>query len=211
MAFEFFRLNVPNVRHALTDISLTSSVPALITSAVHGSTYHSDIPTYYYFTSCASTLAALLYLPTLHVQTTKSFKDLASDLFHIPGLPPIKGSDFPDPVLDRDDRGYYEFLNFGASLPKSKGIIANTFGAVEPRAIRAIIDGYCTPNCVFPPGYCIGPITAKAGDRVGISASERLADCLAWPDAQPTKSVVFLCFGSRGTFAAAELREIAIG
>uniref|UniRef100_A0A0E0A1V2 Glycosyltransferase n=1 Tax=Oryza glumipatula TaxID=40148 RepID=A0A0E0A1V2_9ORYZ len=35
--------------------------------------------------------------------------------------------------------------------------------------------------------------------------------CLAWLDAQPRRSVVFLCFGSQGAFPAAQLKEIARG
>ncbi|VAH21488.1 unnamed protein product [Triticum turgidum subsp. durum] len=35
--------------------------------------------------------------------------------------------------------------------------------------------------------------------------------CLSWLDAQPERSVVFLCFGSMGAVSAAELKEIAHG
>ncbi|KAJ1416988.1 UDP-glucuronosyl/UDP-glucosyltransferase [Sesbania bispinosa] len=34
-------------------------------------------------------------------------------------------------------------------------------------------------------------------------------DCLSWLDKQPARSVVFLCFGSRGTFTVLQLKEIA--
>lgn len=36
-------------------------------------------------------------------------------------------------------------------------------------------------------------------------------ECLKWLDNQPRKSVVFLCFGSRGTFSAAQIEQIAVG
>lgn len=96
--FEYMRLNAQNVVDALETISLTSTVLAFITSVAHD-TYHSHIPTYYYFTSCASTLAFFLHLPTIHNHTSGSFKDLSNTLFLFPGLPPIKASDVPDPIL----------------------------------------------------------------------------------------------------------------
>nr|XP_011459422.1 PREDICTED: isoflavone 7-O-glucosyltransferase 1-like [Fragaria vesca subsp. vesca] len=80
--------SVPNVLQALNTISLTSKVLAFITSAVHHP-YHPDIPTYYYFTSCASVLALFLYLPTIHDQTVESFKDLNDTVVDFPGLPAL--------------------------------------------------------------------------------------------------------------------------
>lgn len=35
--------------------------------------------------------------------------------------------------------------------------------------------------------------------------------CLSWLDQQPRRSVVFLCFGTRGAFSEPQLREIATG
>ncbi|VAH21493.1 unnamed protein product [Triticum turgidum subsp. durum] len=43
------------------------------------------------------------------------------------------------------------------------------------------------------------------------AGGEKRHECLAWLDAQPEKSVVFLCFGSKGAFSAAQLKEIARG
>lgn len=36
-------------------------------------------------------------------------------------------------------------------------------------------------------------------------------ECLSWLDLHPSRSVVFLCFGSRGAFASAQVKEIALG
>lgn len=69
-AIDFIRHNVPIVVAALHTISLTSSIPAFITFTAHTS-YDPNIPTYFYYTSCASSLAAILYLPTIYSQTAK--------------------------------------------------------------------------------------------------------------------------------------------
>ncbi|KAL6619800.1 hypothetical protein ACP70R_034939 [Stipagrostis hirtigluma subsp. patula] len=71
-------------------------------------------------------------------------------------------------------------------------------------ALRALADGACVPGRPTPPVYCIGPLVddgKKGGQH----------ECLAWLDAQPERSVVFLCFGSKGAFSAAQLQEIARG
>ncbi|XP_059432020.1 UDP-glycosyltransferase 88B1-like [Corylus avellana] len=212
-ASKLILLTAPHVVDSLRTISLSSSVLALITSVVHP--YSDDtlnIPTYYYCTSCASTLALFLYLPTLHGQTTKSFKDLGSTLLHIPGLPPIKASDMPQPLLQRDDPTYHFFLNNASSLPKSKGFIVNTFDSLEPLAIKAIADGACVPNGLIPPVYPIGPLITDAKDRASASSSsDASSECLDWLDTQPSRSVVFLCFGRKGTFSEEQHEKIAIG
>ncbi|KAF8376956.1 hypothetical protein HHK36_030327 [Tetracentron sinense] len=217
IAFEFTRLNDPNVRHALQAISETSTIRALVidffcTSALHVASDF-NIPTYYFFTSGAAVLAAFLYFPTIHNQTTKSFKDLTTTHLHFPGLTPIRASDMPHPILDRGDQAYHDMLYFASHLPKSKGIIVNTFDSLEPKVLQAIAEGICIPDAPTPPVYYIGPLIAndRTGEGGDGGGSPGLSNCLSWLDAQPSRSVVFLCFGSWGTFSAAQVKEIAIG
>ncbi|WVZ83123.1 hypothetical protein U9M48_030300 [Paspalum notatum var. saurae] len=67
-------------------------------------------------------------------------------------------------------------------------------------------DGACMPT---PAVYCIGPLV-NGGGKSAESGGER-HECLTWLDEQPKRSVVFLCFGSKGAFSSAQLREIARG
>ncbi|XP_043717753.1 UDP-glycosyltransferase 88F5-like [Telopea speciosissima] len=173
-----------------------------------------EIPTYYFFTSGAACLALFLYFPTIHGNTTKSLKDLDSHL-HCPGIPPVHPLDVSKPMLDRTDKVYEDLLDFFSRLPESKGVLVNTFEALEPTPLKAILDGHCVPHRPTPPVYCIGPLIA---DRKGSNGSggggrdpSATVDCLTWLDSQPIRSVVFLCFGSLGLFSAAQLKEIAIG
>ncbi|GJM93220.1 hypothetical protein PR202_ga09764 [Eleusine coracana subsp. coracana] len=87
---------------------------------------------------------------------------------------------------------------------KSNGILVNSFESLETRAVRALRDGLCVPDRATPPVYCIGPLVSAGG-------GEKEHECLRWLDAQPDKSVVFLSFGSMGTFPKKQLEEIAIG
>jgi hypothetical protein len=45
----------------------------------------------------------------------------------------------------------------------------------------------------------------------GNGGEKKQHECLAWLDAQSERSVVFLCFGSMGTFPKRQLEEIAVG
>ena len=36
-------------------------------------------------------------------------------------------------------------------------------------------------------------------------------ECLNWLNSQPSRSVVFLCFGSLGSFSEKQLKEIEVG
>jgi hypothetical protein len=211
LTFELLRLNNPNLHQSLLSISKGYAIHALImdffcSHALSVAT-NLNIPGYYFFTSGACCLAYFLYLSTLHRSTTKSFKDLDTYL-DIPGLPLMPSSDSPKPVLDRDDEAYKCFLDCSFSMAKSAGIIVNTFESLEPRVIKAISDGLCVRDGPTPPIFCVGPLIASSNKRDDPATP---ASCLRWLDLQPSRSVVFLCFGSLVLFSMEQLKEIAIG
>ncbi|KAJ4964205.1 hypothetical protein NE237_024144 [Protea cynaroides] len=175
------------------------------------------ILTYYFLTGGAVTLSFFLHLPTIHNQTTKSFKDTPTTHLHFPGLPSIlmnfyqqrqhkvqqiPASNLPEPVQDREDPTYNYFVEIGLNLRRSKGIMLNTF-----EGNYAITDGLCIPDAPTPPVYCVRPLIASTENREGITVNR----CISWLDSQPSQSIVFLCFGSGGVFSTAQVREIAIG
>uniref|UniRef100_A0A2P2IPL9 Glycosyltransferase n=1 Tax=Rhizophora mucronata TaxID=61149 RepID=A0A2P2IPL9_RHIMU len=218
MVFESIRLNAPNVLASLREMCSSGSngrVRALVIDLFCGSALSIgrdlNIPTYYFFTSGAACLAGFMYFPRIHEQYARheSFKYLTDTVLEFPGIPPLKAIHVPEPALDRDDPSYHDFLFFCSRLPKAEGIIVNTFEGLEPKAVANLAGGVlsdCNHNTTIsiPPIYCIGPLIA-AGE-----GSDR-HDCLSWLDRQPSKGVVFLCFGSRGSFSVKQLREIANG
>ncbi|KAI3431873.1 EF-hand domain-containing protein [Psidium guajava] len=215
VAFDFIRKNSENVLQSLRDISAASTVRALIidifcTSAAPIAK-ELNIPTYYFFTSGASALAAFLYLPRLVERSTKSFKDQAGVVLDFPGLPSLKATEMPEATLDRDDPAYGQMYYFCDHLTKAEGILVNTFEALEPKAVELIASGACVPDAPTPPVYCIGPLIGDESSRAGDSTVGYQQDCLSWLEKQPSKSVVFLCFGSRGRFSAEQIKEIAVG
>ncbi|KAL0321482.1 UNVERIFIED_CONTAM: UDP-glycosyltransferase 88B1 [Sesamum calycinum] len=90
----------------------------------------------------------------------------------------------------------------------SAGIIVNTFESLETKPFKAIREGKCNPGGHTPPVFSVGPLLATEGRQGGGGGID---DCLSWLDKQPSKSVVYLCFGSLGLFSAAQLKEIAVG
>ncbi|XP_057453826.1 UDP-glycosyltransferase 88F5-like isoform X2 [Lotus japonicus] len=212
-AFQFIKTNTFNVQSTLTKISQSSTIKALIidlfcTSAMEAAS-SIGIPVYYFFTSGAADLALYSYFPQIHRQTTASFRDMAGVELRAPGNAPVKARQMPEPLLDREDPAYSEMLYFCEHLPKANGIIVNTFPELEPAAVTAVEEGVCFPDPEqAPPVYYIGPLIAEPQQSDDGSKSK---DCLSWLDKQPSRSVVFLCFGSRGSFSVAQLKEIAEG
>jgi hypothetical protein len=217
LTFELLRLNNPNLSQSLLSISKSYTIHALIMDSFcsHALSVADklNIPGYYFYTSGAGILAYFLYLLTMHRTITRSFKDL-NTLLHIPGLPPIPSSDTPKPLLDRNEKIYENILDCSLSMVKSAGIIVNTFESLEPRVIKAISAGLCVPEGPTPPIYCLGPLIApSSNERSGRNGAgdDAVPECLRWLDLQPSRSVVFLCFGSLGLFFVEQLTEIAIG
>ncbi|XP_050251864.1 anthocyanidin 5,3-O-glucosyltransferase-like isoform X3 [Quercus robur] len=203
------RFNNQNLHQILKTIYQTSKLKAFIIDFFCDAAFevatNLDIPTYYFFTSGASFLAALLYRPTLHKKVDKSLKDLGNTLLDIPGLPPIQALDLPEPWKDRTSKEYQYSLNVAAHMAKSNGLLVNTFDLLETKAIKAISGGLCVPDRPTPPIFCIGPLISSSNQDVEDH------ECLNWLNSQPSRSVVFLCFGSLGLFSAKQLKEIAVG
>ncbi|XP_045813185.1 UDP-glycosyltransferase 1-like [Trifolium pratense] len=199
-----------HVNHILQSTSKTSNLKGVILDFMNYSanqiTSTLDIPTFFFYTSGASTLAVFLKLPTIHQNTTKSLKEFLM-YPHITGLPQIPIADMPEHVKDREGKGYKVFLDMATSMKESDGVIINTFDGIEARALKALRAGLCLPEGTTPPLFCIGPMISAPSKGEDESGSL----CLSWLDMQPSQSVVFLCFGSMGRFSKAQLDEIAIG
>ncbi|OEL27678.1 Anthocyanidin 5,3-O-glucosyltransferase [Dichanthelium oligosanthes] len=208
-AFELARASNSNLREFLRAASPFPA--ALVLDFFCGSALDVGadlgIPTYFFFTSSVAGLAELLYHPLIHEQTPLSLRDLGGGHLHAPGIPPIPVGDLPAAYLDRDGPGNRLFLSLSEQMCNSQGLIVNSFRSLEPRATEAIVSGLCTPpGRRTPPLHCIGPVV-KLEEAAGASRHE----CLAWLDAQPEASVVFLCFGSLGRFSAEQTRQVARG
>lgn len=155
------------------------------------------LPTYVFFTSGASFLSLMFHVQGLvdneHVDVT-DLKDSDDDLC-VPGFVnkvPIKV--MPAIFLDKEG-GAEMFLGYARRFKETKGVMINTFLELESYAIESLSDGK------KPPIYPVGPVL-----NLGNEADSTIMD---WLDQQPDSSVVFLCFGSMGTFDEEQVKEIA--
>ncbi|XP_047331244.1 UDP-glycosyltransferase 71A15-like [Impatiens glandulifera] len=80
------------------------------------------------------------------------------------------------------------------------GIAVNTFTELESLAIKVLSE-----DDKIPPVYPVGPILKLKKE----SDDKSTADIIRWLDGQPLSSVIFLCFGSMGSFPDAQVKEIA--
>nr|GLL28196.1 UDP-glycosyltransferase 88B1 [Ipomoea trifida] len=220
LAFEIPRLQNANVLQALKNIGLKSRIKAVVldffcNAAFEVSSLELGLPTYFFFTSGVSDLTLPLHFPTLDKMLPDNLKDHKAAL-EIPGIPPIYTSDLPETTRHRTDKVYRATMQLAVQMTEASGIIVNTFEALEPRAMKAITDGLCTPNAPTPTLYCVGPLVANSnihGYNGSVNGSVRYDNnecCLRWLDLQPSGSVVFLCFGSQGSFKDDQLKEMAV-
>ncbi|GLT35875.1 hypothetical protein SLA2020_102910 [Shorea laevis] len=210
LSFEWHTANNPNYHQALVSISRSANIKAVIMDFFCNYSFDVSrglgIPTYYFITGGLTAFTAFLYFPTLHKNLTRNFKDL-DEVINIPGMPPILAKNMPAPMLDRSKKVYQYFLETALQMPKSAGIVVNSIETLEKRALKAILNGECTLGEPAPAIYCLGPLVATDGSNEGGTKHE----CLTWLDSQPTRSVLFLSFGSLGKFSAKQLKEMAVG
>ncbi|RLN24208.1 UDP-glycosyltransferase 88A1-like [Panicum miliaceum] len=164
------------------------------------------VPVYKFFASGAGTLAVFTQLPALLAGRRTGLKELGDTPLEFLGVPPMPASHLVKSLLEHpDDELCGAMMKILKRNAGTHGVLVNTFESLESRALQGLRDPHCVPGQVPPPVYAIGPLTGKAGTgREGL-------ECLAWLDAQPERSVVFLCWGSKGALPKQQLEEIASG
>ncbi|KAG6484958.1 anthocyanidin 5,3-O-glucosyltransferase-like [Zingiber officinale] len=166
--------------------------------------------THVFFPSGASVLSLFLYLPTMYAAMDVSFGDLGDAPLHYPGMHPVPASHMPRSMMNRENVMFKKMLRLLDRLPDADAILINSFDLFEAEAVQTLRSGVCVPGRRMPRVYCVGPLAVDASEGIGERKGERAA-CLAWLDAQPRGSVIFLCFGSMGSFSADQLNQIATG
>ncbi|KAK1396503.1 Glycosyltransferase [Heracleum sosnowskyi] len=162
-----------------------------------------NVPAYVYLTSGASYLGIILHLQAMvdyQKKDISEYKDSDAQL----SVPYFKNQ-VPAKVLPAiclDEKASELTLSWGRKLRETKGIIVNTFVELETYAVQSLIA-----DTKIPPIYAVGPnlnITSVGQDI------DEAADVFAWLDEKPLSSVVFLCFGSYGSFLEDQVKEIAL-
>lgn len=163
------------------------------------------IPSYVFFTSGAAFLGLLLHLPDRYNRTHVPKFDESEPEMMIPSFQnPVPSSALPDFAFNK--AGYTAFMNHGRKFKETKGVIVHTFSELEPYAIKSLAELY--QNL---PVYTVGPVLDLKGQAHRPSDQDQRARIMNWLDIQPDESVVFLCFGSVGSFNEDQVKEIAAG
>ncbi|XP_007215289.2 putative UDP-glucose flavonoid 3-O-glucosyltransferase 3 [Prunus persica] len=166
------------------------------------------VPTYMFFTSPAGFLGLLFNLQRIrdvYNKEVSEFKDSDAELALPTFVNSVPANVLPSVLLDKD--GAKAILGYAKRFRETKGILVNTFMELESHALDSLSDGET------PPLYPVGPIlNLKSDDSQSDSKqAQQKSDVLEWLDDQPPSSVVFLCFGSMGSFGEDQVREIAWG
>ncbi|GMN32541.1 hypothetical protein TIFTF001_046607 [Ficus carica] len=160
------------------------------------------VPSYVFFTSGAGLLSLMSHVLTLsdeHGVDITDLKDKPDSELFVPGfLNPIPAKFLPAVTFDKAVSPF--FLNHHRRIKSSKGILVNTFLELESRTIESLSQNK------YPPIYPVGPILNLDHGET----DEKTENIVSWLDKQPPSSVVFLCFGSQGSFGEEQVREIAL-
>ncbi|KAL5698516.1 hydroquinone glucosyltransferase [Ranunculus cassubicifolius] len=158
-----------------------------------------DIPCYVYLTSGAAMLGLLLYLPNM--------EESSSELILPSYENPVPVMALPDFLLDKNSESYGWALKFGHYFSEAKGLIVNSFAELEAQAVDSF-DRLAKNDSRL---YMVGPILDLKEKTLPPSDQAKYDRIMKWLDNQPESSVVFLCFGSRGTLSEEQVKEFAKG
>lgn len=162
------------------------------------------IPKYVYVTSNAWFTALTVYCPVLDKEIVGEYVDQKEPL-KIPGCKPVRPEDVVDPMLDRSDQQYREYLRKGMEFGSGDGILMNTWEDLEPVTLKAMRENEALKAMVKAPVYPVGPLRREPEpDRFKSEIKE-------WLDIQPNESVLYVSFGSGGSLPAEQIIELACG
>lgn len=137
----------------------------------------------------------------------RASSDAAGTVLSVPGLP---GKEITIPVselptfLVQDDHLSKAWQRMRACQLTGFGVIVNTFADLE--------QPYCEEfsRVEARRAYFVGPLGKPSRSTLHRGGSGN-ADCLSWLSTKPSRSVVFVCFGSWAEFSATQTRELALG
>ncbi|KAG5552128.1 hypothetical protein RHGRI_010280 [Rhododendron griersonianum] len=156
------------------------------------------LPTYVFFTSSCAFLGFMLHLDTLNRnQDVTELKDSDAELEVPVFVNPVPAKVLPSVVLDKEGGSTF-FVSVAKRLRETKGIMVNTFEELESYAVKRLAG-----DDKVPPIYPVGPVLHHVTDEK--EGNEEVIQIMRWLDNQPPSSVVFLCFGSMGTFDGDQL------
>ncbi|CAK7339524.1 unnamed protein product [Dovyalis caffra] len=160
---------------------------------------------YVYFSSNAWFLALTIYMPVLDKVVEEEYVDQKEPL-EIPGCKAVRVEDVVDPMLDRSNQQYLEYVRMGMDIPKCNGILLNTWEDLQHKTLEALRDEELLGQLFRVPLYPVGPLM-----RPTKPLDQRSGELFLWLDNQPNESVIYVSFGNGGTLSIEQMVELAWG
>jgi len=207
----FLEAQKPNVKQAVSNLTtreqhgtLTSFVVDMFFTNMIDIGKEFSVPTLVFFTSGVASLGSNLHIHTIrerdNVDSTQLQQQTELAIPTFANSVPIYS--LPSSMLNKEWESF--FMNYAGGLKKANGIIVNSFEELESHAVQSF---FSHPDLAgLPVIYPAGPIINPEPNTKGTVGSD---DIIKWLDDQPLSSVVFLCFGTRGTFDEDQIKEIA--
>ncbi|GAU22192.1 hypothetical protein TSUD_252200 [Trifolium subterraneum] len=197
----------PNVKQAVSDLTseegqLAAFVVDMFCTNMIDIAKEFSVPMLVFFTSGVASLGMNLHLHTLRENVDLN-QLLQLTEFSIPGFAnSVPSYSLPGSVLSKEWEFF--FMSYCRGLKNADGIIVNSFEELESYSVQSF---YSHPELAgLPIIYPVGPILNPEPKIKGTVDSD---DIIKWLDDQPPSSVVFLCFGSLGSFDEDQVKEIA--
>ena len=211
--FEHLKAHIPLVRDAVHEITCSGSarlggfVLDLFCVSMIDVADEFGVPSYLFFTSGAAFLGFTFHIQFLHDNEGldfDDFKDSDAEL-EVPSYAnPVPGKVFPYSMFGKEGGNAEMLPILGRRFRQVKGIMVNTFIELESHAIQSFSD------TTMPPVYPVGPLLNTQSEESDGGQQDANA-IMRWLDDQPPSSIIFLCFGSRGSFGGDQVKEIAHG
>ncbi|KMT08558.1 hypothetical protein BVRB_6g138380 [Beta vulgaris subsp. vulgaris] len=170
-----------------------------------------QVPSYVYFTAGASLLTLMFHFQALYddhgIDVATAYSNSDDSELDLPGFKNrVPAKVLPSLMFDKESGCSTFFNDLTRKFRECKGILVNTFMELEPGIIKGLQEQEKTPE-VYP----VGPILALHENNHGDCRENDRHAIMQWLDDQPDSSVVFLCFGSMGSFEEEQVKEIANG
>ncbi|CAK8538716.1 unnamed protein product [Lathyrus sativus] len=202
----------PNVKQAVSNLTaqeqqhgpLAAFVVDMFGTTMVDIAKEYSVPALVFFTSGVAFLGLMFHLHTLFERDNGALtRFLQQNELAIPSFNSLVPSNsLPSFVLRKEWESF--FINFASGLKKPNGIIVNSFEELESHAVQSFSSH---PDLAgLPTVYPVGPLLNPNLKIDKIVGSDNI---MKWLDDQPPSSVVFLCFGSMGSFDEEQVKEIA--
>ncbi|KAH0451467.1 hypothetical protein IEQ34_018766 [Dendrobium chrysotoxum] len=198
--------SVPFLSQILLTLQKTRRIVAYIIDLFGGETlslaFELGIPRYIFCTTNLFYLSFLLNLPSLYHD--KPCNHNPNQVLFLPGCTPLHPKDYSSSSIDKNSEVFAWMIRHSKHHDQVDGIMVNSFEAMESGPARFLKER----GNGKPPVFSIGPLTCDS--RSNKSQAE-CSLCLKWLDQQPSRSVLFIAFGSGGTLSFKQTKEMALG